>query len=72
MATLYTTKPAPFGAITTFRAIHALENVKNAFAAWNANRNTYNQLNALTARELEDIGLSRMDVENMNNGFFGY
>jgi uncharacterized protein YjiS (DUF1127 family) len=72
MATLNTTKPAPFGAITTFRAIHALENAKNGFTAWNANRKTYKQLSALTARELEDIGLSRMDVENMNTGFFGY
>jgi len=71
MATLNTTKPAPFGAIATFRAIHALENAKNGFVAWNANRKTYKQLSALTSRELEDIGLSRMDVENMNTGFFG-
>lgn len=72
MATLNSTKPAPFGAITTFRAIHAIEGVKNSFVAWYAKRNTYKELSALTSRELEDIGLSRADVEDLNTGFFRY
>ncbi len=72
MATLNSTKPAPFGAIATFRAIHALEGVKNSFAAWNTKRRTYKELSALSTRELEDIGLSRTEVEGLNTGFFRY
>ena len=71
MAIVNTTKAAPFGAVTTYRAIHALESVKSNFMEWNAKRKTYKQLSALTSRELEDIGLSRADLENLNTGFFG-
>ena len=70
MAIYNETKAAPFGAITTFRAIRALEAVKDNFVAWNAKRNTYKQLSALSTRELEDIGMTRADVENLNAGFF--
>ena len=72
MAILNTTKAASFGAIATFRAVRALEAVKDSFAGWNAKRNTYKQLNALSTRELEDIGISRADVENLNTGFFRF
>ncbi len=33
------------------------------FATWNDRRMTRNALNGLTDRELDDIGLSRADVE---------
>ncbi len=72
MATLNSVKPAPFGAITIYRAIHAIEHVKNNFVAWNTKRNTYKQLSALSARELEDIGLSRAGVEDLNTGLFRF
>ncbi len=36
-----------------------------AFVAWNDNRVTHNALSALTDRELDDIGLSRSDIENI-------
>lgn len=72
MATLNLTKAAPFGAIATFRVIRALEDVKNNLVAWNAKRNTYKQLNALSARELEDIGITRADVDNLNTGFISF
>ena len=72
MAILNTTKAAPFGAIATFRAVRALEVVKDSFVGWNAKRNTYKQLNALSTRELEDIGVTRADVENLNTGFFRF
>jgi len=72
MAILNTTKTAPFGAIATFRAVRALEVVKDSFVGWNAKRNTYKQLNALSTRELEDIGITRSDVENLNTGFFRF
>jgi uncharacterized protein YjiS (DUF1127 family) len=35
-----------------------------AVVAWNDRRATRNALSALTARELEDIGLSRGDIFN--------
>ena len=72
MAFLNTTKPAPFGAITTYRAVKALEAVKTSFLSWSANRNTYKQLSVLSTRELEDIGITRADVNNMNTGFFRF
>jgi uncharacterized protein YjiS (DUF1127 family) len=70
MAIYLETKVAPFGAITTFRAIRALEVVMNSFAMWNAKRNTYKQLSTLSTRELDDIGITHADVENLNSGFF--
>lgn len=70
MAILNTTKAAPFGAIATYRVINALETVKNSFNAWNVKRSTYKELSALTMRELDDIGITRADVDSLNTGFF--
>ncbi|SDW13685.1 DUF1127 domain-containing protein [Litoreibacter albidus] len=36
-----------------------------AIAAWNDRRVTRNALSSLTARELEDIGLTRGDIYNV-------
>jgi uncharacterized protein YjiS (DUF1127 family) len=66
MAAVETTRPAPFGAITTYRAINALSNVTLTFRAWNNARVTRKALNKLSDRELDDIGLCRGDIE-----FFG-
>lgn len=63
MAAVETTRPAPFGAITTYRAINGLSNVVNAFQAWNDARVTRKALNKLSDRELDDIGLCRGDIE---------
>jgi uncharacterized protein YjiS (DUF1127 family) len=58
MSTMNLTTAAPFGAITTYRAISAVETALNSLKAWNAKRITHKQLNALSIRELEDIGLT--------------
>ena len=63
MAAVETTRPAPFGAITTYRAINALSKAALAFAAWNDARLTRNALAKLSDRELDDIGLCRGDIE---------
>jgi uncharacterized protein YjiS (DUF1127 family) len=63
MAAVETTRPAPFGAITTYRAINAVTNVLGALAAWNDARVTRKALNKLSDRELDDIGLCRGDIE---------
>ncbi len=65
MAAVETTRPAPYGAITTYRAINALSNVVRAFSVWNDARITRNALAKLSDRELEDIGLCRGDVESI-------
>ncbi|WP_136645077.1 DUF1127 domain-containing protein [Tabrizicola sp. YIM 78059] len=63
MAAVETTRPAPFGAITSYRAINALSNVAAALRAWNDARVTRKALNKLSDRELDDIGLCRGDIE---------
>lgn len=63
MAAVETTRPAPYGAITTYRIINTLSNVILAFRAWNDARVTRKALNNLSDRELDDIGLCRGDIE---------
>jgi uncharacterized protein YjiS (DUF1127 family) len=63
MAAIETSRPAPLGAITTYRAVTALSNVLATFAAWNDARVTRKALGKLSDRELDDIGLCRGDIE---------
>lgn len=70
MTTITQTTAAPFGAIATYRAIHAIETALDSLIAWNMKRKTYMKLNALNTRTLEDIGLSRADVDTMKIAFF--
>ena len=63
MAAVETTRPAPFGAITTYRAITTVSNAFATLGAWNDARVTRKALNKLSDRELDDIGLCRGDIE---------
>ncbi len=63
MAAIETSRPAPFGAITTYRAVNGFGGVFAAFKAWNDARVTRKALSKLTDRELDDIGLCRGDIE---------
>lgn len=63
MAAVETTRPAPFGAITTYRAFNALSKASALFAAWNDARATRSALSKLSDRELDDIGLCRGDID---------
>jgi uncharacterized protein YjiS (DUF1127 family) len=63
MAAVETTRPAPFGAITTYRAINGLSAVFGTLTAWNDARVTRKALGKLTDRELDDIGLCRGDID---------
>ncbi len=65
MAAVETTRPAPFGAITTYRAISGVTNAFGALSNWNDARMTRNALNKLSDRELDDIGLCRGDIAFM-------
>ena len=71
MATTYTrTAVAPFGAITVQRAVTALSGVVATLRAWNDTRRTIVALRALSAAQLDDIGLTRADIEDFGrNGF---
>ncbi|MGJ8621677.1 MAG: DUF1127 domain-containing protein [Yoonia sp.] len=63
MAAFDTTRPAAglsAGGIASF-----FVNMYGAVAAWNDARVTRNSLSKLTARELDDIGLSYGDIENI-------
>ncbi|WP_283177079.1 DUF1127 domain-containing protein [Gemmobacter sp. 24YEA27] len=63
MAAIETSRPAPFGAITTYRAVNGFGGIFSAFKAWNDARVTRKALSKLSDRELDDIGLCRGDIE---------
>jgi len=65
MATTYTTRPAPFGALATFRFITFLDKIRTSFLGWSNTRATQNALSRLSDHELNDIGLSRGDIDNI-------
>lgn len=65
MAATDTTRPAPFGAISTYRFVSAAGNAFAALAAWNDARMTRNALGKLSDRELDDIGLCRGDIDTL-------
>jgi len=69
MAMIETARPAPFGAITTYRAISTVldsvgttfDDLTERFAAWR----TAKELARLTPAQLADIGLCKADVLDM-------
>jgi uncharacterized protein YjiS (DUF1127 family) len=63
MAAYESSRAAPFGAISIFRAIQSISDVSRSFSAWNDGRVTRNALGKLSDRELDDIGLCRGDVD---------
>ena len=63
MATYETSRTAPLGAITVFRMVQFVSAAASSFQAWNSGRVTRKALSKLSARELDDIGLCRGDIE---------
>ena len=63
MAAYETTRPAPFGAISTYRFVQTLSNAVAGVIAWNDVRVTRKALARLSDRELDDIGLCRGDID---------
>ena len=65
MAT-FTTNRTTFGtANVAARSFGFMTAIVDSVSAWNDARMTRNALNSLTARELEDIGLSYADIETV-------
>lgn len=60
MAYTVSSVPAPFGAITIFRAVNGAMNFVQTVAAWKAERDTRKVLSGLSADQLQDVGLSRL------------
>ena len=63
MANYETSRTAPFGAISIFRAVQSVSGFVETLSAWREARRTRKALARLTDRELDDIGLTRGDVE---------
>ena len=53
------TTPAPFGAITVFRAVNFVMNLSQSVVAWKEERDTRRVLAKLSAEQLDDVGLTR-------------
>ena len=69
MATSTATNTAPFGSITVYRLVTSFERAYSAITTWNANRVTRLALVSLSDEVLEDIGLSRGDINKVAPGF---
>lgn len=55
-------------AIATGTASGIVSSIVAAVVAWNDARVTRNALSRLTDRELDDIGLSRSDIDSISTG----
>lgn len=64
------TPVAPFGAITTLRAVNTFERIAQSFRRWNETRRTVAALRMLSPAQLDDIGLTPSDVEEIGHGGF--
>ena len=62
MSAQFTTRPAPFGAITTFRLTQAVEHAFGAAVAWRRARATEKALQKLSDKQLADVGLHRGEI----------
>lgn len=65
MAAFETTRPAPLGALSIFRAVNGVGGMFSMLANWNDARVTRKALSKLSDRELDDIGLCRGDVDQI-------
>lgn len=65
MALATTTRPAPFGAITTLKLVAGFEATVRSVLDWNTRRQTASALAQLSDRQLADIGLIRGDLDSI-------
>ncbi|MCL5778512.1 DUF1127 domain-containing protein [Limibaculum sp. FT325] len=55
----------PLGAITLYRVVSGLSEAISRVQAWRDARRTAQILSGLSTRQLEDIGLTRADIETL-------
>lgn len=56
---------APLGAVSILHIVDGILNFKTTLAEWNESRVTRKALNKLSARQLEDIGLTVEDIAKL-------
>ena len=56
---------APLGAVSVLRLVDGIMNFKTNMVEWNESRQTRKALSQLSAAQLEDIGLSRADIDTL-------
>ena len=61
---------APFGAITIHRVITVLWGAADTLCAWNKRRRTIAVLRALNPTQLDDVGLTRSNVDDFARKYF--
>lgn len=66
MAAIDTTRPLSHGRLSEGRHANLITTIIAKIVAWNHTRATRNALSKLTDRELEDIGLSRGNIDSLN------
>ncbi len=58
MAIIETSRPGPFGAVTTLHVVSMIERLTENFSAWRNARRQAAVLRGLSSRQLNDIGLT--------------
>ena len=56
---------APLGAVSVLRLVDGILNFKSNFVEWNEARLTRKALSQLSAAQLEDIVVTRMDIAKL-------
>jgi len=65
MAAIFQTRSAVNGHLIGHRVYNLFAGIVGAVATWNDTRVTRNALNRLSDHELDDLGLNRGDIENL-------
>lgn len=65
MAITTNTQTLPLGAITIYRIVSGTNELLARFRAWRDARRTVRILENLSPRQLDDIGLTRGDIDRM-------
>jgi|AutmiccommuBRH23_1029490.scaffolds.fasta_scaffold231574_1 uncharacterized protein YjiS (DUF1127 family) len=63
--TTNTQSTLPLGAITLYRAVSSVSELLSRIQAWRDARRTARILHNLSPRQLEDIGLTRADIDTL-------
>lgn len=65
MAIIETSRPVPFGAVSTFRIVNLFDKVLNNLVGAFFARKTEKALHNLSNAQLEDIGLVRANIQDV-------
>lgn len=72
MSALQNTRPAPFGAISTYYIVDAFDHILFAIRSRVAMRQTRRNLERLSDAQLDDIGLTRAQIDTVAAGSVTY